>query len=134
MPVPGSVLDGAPGYGSQVVTFSVAGAFLAENITPTRPIVEATDFLTDGEPSRSRYTQGKASLTMTLQAPNNTFSGWPQLGETFTATFDANYGAETWVVMQPEVPLTNDASALRKIQISCRKVKYTITTVATPVA
>lgn len=129
MPVPGSILDGSPGYGSRLLTFSTAGAYLAENISISRPFSEATDLKTTGEPNRSRYTQGKATMTATLQAPSGA-SGWPQAGETFTATFDSNYGAETYVVMWVPYEETNDPGSLRKINIEARKVINSITTVA----
>lgn len=117
---PGSVVDGNPGYGSLVLTFSTAGAFLAENITPSRPVQTARDRKSTGEPQNSRYTTDFNSFTATLQAPA-TFSGWPQFGETVTVTLDSNYGAEVWILMPPEVPLTNDPSTLRKINITMQK-------------
>jgi len=130
MAVPGSVIDGSPGYGSLVMTFSVAGAFIAENITVSRPVQTARDRLTDGEPGRSRYTADFTSLTTTLQAPA-TFAGWPQFGETTTFTLDANYGAETWIVMPPEPAITNDPSALRKLNVTLQKKNTsTVTTIA----
>lgn len=128
--VPGSVIDGSPGYGSLVITFSTAGAFLAENINVSRPVQIARDRLTDGEPGRSRYTNDFTSLTCTLQAPA-TFAGWPQFGETATFTIDSNYGAETWIAMPPEPTITNDPASLRKLNITLQKKNTsTVTTVA----
>lgn len=120
MPIPGSVIDGAPGYGSVLLNFSSAGNFIAENINVSRSVQTARDRLTDGEPGRSRYTADFISLTATLQAPA-TFSGWPQFGETVTVTLDNNYGAETWIMMPPEVNLTNDPGSLRKLNIVMQK-------------
>lgn len=130
MSVPGSVLDGSPGYGSLVINFSTAGNFIAENINPSRPVQIARDRLTDGEPGRSRYTSDFNSFTCTLQAPA-TFAGWPQFGETATLTLDSNYGAETWICMPPEAPLSNDGSTLRKLNVTMQKKNTsTVTLVA----
>ena len=127
---PGSVIDGSPGYGSLVITFSSAGAFIAENINPSRPVQTARDRKTTGEPGRSRYTTDFNSFTCVLQAPA-TFSGWPVFGETATLTIDSNYGAETWICMPPEAPITNDPSALRKLNVTMQKQNCTtVTTVA----
>lgn len=118
--VPVSVIDGTPGYGSKVITFSNAGAFLAENITPSRPVQTARDRTTNGAPQNSRYTRDFESFTAVLQAPA-TFGGWPQFGERATVTLDDNYGPEIWILMPPEVPLSNDPSTLRKINITMHK-------------
>lgn len=132
MPPPGSVLDGSPGYGSKLVTFTQSGNFIAENITPSRPVQIARDRKVNGEPGRSRYTSDFNSFTCTLQAPNNTFSGWPVFGEQATVTLDDNYGPEVWICMPPEVPLSNDASTLRKINVTMHKKNCTtVTTTAT---
>lgn len=120
MAVPASVLDGAPGYGSLVITFVNAGAYLAENINPSRPVQTARDRKVDGEPGRSRYTTDFNSFTCTLQAPA-TFSGWPIFGDTAVVTLDNNYGAETWICMPPEAPLSNDPSQLRKLNVTMQK-------------
>lgn len=133
MPVPGSVLDGSPGYGSRVITFATAGAFIAENIDIQRPVSTARDRKTSGEPNRSRYTVDFISLTATLQAPAGS-SGWPQFGDTFTDTFDTNYGAETFILMPPPYAETNDPSTLRKINITCQKKNTSTVTTVAPVA
>ena len=128
MSVPGSVLDGSPGYGSRVLTFSTSGAYIAENIDVQRPVSTASDRHTDGTPNRSRYVVDFISGTCTLQAPSGA-SGWPQFGETFVTTFDSNYGAETFVIMPVPYAETNDPSTLRKINVTFRKVNTgTITT------
>lgn len=118
---PGSILDGTPGYGSQVFTFSGSGPFVAESFTITRPFTEATDLKTDGTSNRSRYTQGKATMTAILQAPSNSDSGWPKAGETITGVFDANYGTEIFILMWVPQDRTNDPGSLRKINIELRK-------------
>jgi hypothetical protein len=120
MAIPGSVIDGSPGYGSRVLTFSTAGAFLAENIDIQRPVSTASDRKTDGTPNRSRYTVDFIQMTATLQAPAGS-AGWPQFGETFTAIFDANYGSETFILMPAPYAESNDPSTLRKINITARK-------------
>lgn len=127
---PGYILDGSPGFGSRVLTLSGYGPILAENIQFSRPTQEAHDQKSDGEPNRSRYTQGHVALTCTLQAASGTT--FPKGGETFTDTFDDNYGAETFVMLYPNVGYTNDATQLRKIAVEFRKVYVAITTVATP--
>jgi len=130
MAVPGSVIDGSPGYGSRVLTFTVAGAFLAETIQVNRPVSTARDRKTTGEPGRSRYTTDFASMTCTLQAPAGT-AGFPAFGDTTTLTLDDNYGSETWIMMEPNVDLSNDPSTLRKINVTLQKQNCTtVTTVA----
>lgn len=123
---PGSILDGTPGYGSQVFTFSGSGPFVAESFTITRGFAEAFDEKTDGTPGRARYTQGRAAMTAILQAASNSDSGWPKAGETVTAVFDANYGTEIFILMWVGQERTNDPGALRKINIEMRK-QYTST-------
>lgn len=130
MAAPGSVIDGNPGYGSFVANFSTSGAFILESFTPSRPVTTASDRKATGEPGRSRYVADFASATAVLQAPTGT-AGYPVFGETFTHTLDDNYGAETWILMPPDAPITNDPSALRKINVTFRKQNCpTVTTVA----
>lgn len=129
--VPGSVLDGVNiGYGTFVGTFSQSGNFIVENFNVTRPVQTARDRKTDGEPNRSRYTQDFCAATATLQAPSGT-TGWPVFGETMTVTVDSNYGSETWIVMPIPYTATNEATALRKINVTLEKQNTTtLTTVA----
>lgn len=132
--VPASVIDGSPGYGSFVATFSVSGAFLLEQWDTQRPVSTARDRKIDGEPGRSRYTSDFATATAVLQAPSGT-TGYPVFGETFTHTSDSNYGPETWILMPPNVPITNDPSVLRKINVTFQKQNCTTvtTTAALPI-
>lgn len=123
---PGSILDGLPGYGSQVLTFSISGPYVADSFSVDRPFSEATDLKTDGEPNRSRYVQGKATLTGILQAPTGT-SGWPVASETFTITLDDNYGPEQFVMMWVPQERTSDPGTLRKINFTAKKVIIAIT-------
>lgn len=128
MAAPGSVIDGNPGYGSFVATFSISGDYIVESFDVQRPVSTARDRKVDGEPGRSRYTNDFTSATAVLQAPTGT-SGYPIFGETFTHTLDANYGPETWIMMPPNVPISNDPSTLRKINVTFQKQNcLTVTT------
>ncbi len=133
MPPPGSFTDGAPGYGSRLLTLSNYGPILAESIAFNRPTQEARDQLTDGEPNRARYTQGPVTLTCTLQAAAGT--AFPVGGETFTDTFDTAYGPEMFVMAFPGYTFSNDATQLRKVNVTFYKVyRGSITTYPTPAA
>ncbi len=121
MPVPGSIVDGVGvGYGSFVANFATAGAYIVENFTVNRPVQTARDRKVTGEAGRSRYTADFCSATATLQAPAGT-AGFPNFGDTITLTLDDNYGVETWIVMPPNEPITNDPSALRKLSVTFEK-------------
>lgn len=127
MSVPAIVLDGAMPYGSRIETIN-GTAYKCNNISITRPVAEAQDNDTDGREQRARYTSQRAQLTAELQLPNA--GTRPQFGQTFTDTFDANYGAETFVLMPVEYQESNDPTGIRVIPLSARKVIQSITTVA----
>lgn len=121
MAVPTHVLDGAHAYGTQLLTFSSAGAYIADNFTVNRGVQTAQDRTRTGAPQRQRMTADFDTFSATLQAPSGSAS-WPKFGETFTLTVDDNYGAEIFVLDPPQVEYNNDATAIRKIPVTGHKV------------
>lgn len=120
MPVPSYVLDGASVTGSFSVTIGGV-AFVLDDVSIDREVMEAKENSEDGSPGRARYTHGWSNLTGTLQIP--TGLTYPQFGETFVKQFDSRYGTETWVVMPVGFTATADASQIRKIPFSARRVE-----------
>lgn len=121
MAVPISVIDGAHSYGTQLITFSASGAYIADNFTINRGVSVAQDRTRTGAPQRQRMTADFDTFSATLQAPSGS-AGWPQFGETFTLTCDDKYGAELFVIDPPQVEYNNDATAIRKIPVTGHKV------------
>lgn len=129
MPVPVIVLDGGMPYGTATVTINSV-TYIADDINITRAVDAANDRKATGAPNRSRYTAGFDTLSMTLQSPTGDPAGFPQFGGTFTATFDSNYGVETWVIDPVNIQQTNDPTQIRKLPITAHKVYNSITTIA----
>ena len=128
MASPSYYTDGSPAFGTPTITINAA-TYVAENITINRPVIEAEDFTLVGIPNRKRVTAARANGTMTIQAASGT-SGKPQMGQTFTLTTDDNFGAETWVIKEVPYEAQNEASQLRKFNITFDKVTSSITTTA----
>ena len=128
MPSPSYYTDGSPGFGTPTVNIN-ATLYVAENISINRPVAEAEDFSLLGAPARKRVTAQRANGTMTLQAGSGS-SGKPKLGDTFTLTVDDNFGSESWVIKEVPYEASNDASQLRKFNITFDKVVSSITTTA----
>ena len=127
MASPSYYTDGSPGFGTSTVTIS-GTTYIAENITINRPVAEAEDFTALGIPARKRVTALRANGTMTLQVDATTTR--PQMGQTFSLTTDANFGAETFVLKEVGVEQSNDAGTLRKIPVTFDRVVSSITTTA----
>lgn len=128
MPVPSIVIDGAHSYGSHRITID-AVEYIADDIRITRAVDKAQDNTNLGSPNRGRYTGGRATGTATLQIPAS--GTRPQFGKPFTDTFDANYGAETFVLMPVHYEASSDPGEIRKMPIEFEKVySGSITTVA----
>lgn len=122
-----SYTDGSPGFGTDSVTINSV-TYVAEQITVNRPVAEAEDFTALGYPQRKRVTALRANGTMTLQIGSGA-SGRPQMGQTFTETFDSNFGTETFVVKEVGVEQSNDAGTLRKIPVTFDKTVGAISVV-----
>lgn len=118
----------APGFGTATITIN-ATTYLAENISISRPVAEAEDFTAIGKPQRKRVTALRANGTATFQADGGT-AGKPKMGDTFSVTFDDNFGSETWVIKEVPVEQSNDAGSLRKYTVAFDKVIQSVTVVA----
>lgn len=108
-------LDGTVAYGSRQVTFSTAGAMVADSIELTRPtnVLERTNEL--GAPSGFVVVPGFVTGTATVQLP--TGGTVPTLSETFTVNFGG--GNELFVVTEVGQPESKDA--LKVVNVSFRK-------------
>lgn len=127
MAVPKIVLDGTMAYGSRVLTINSV-AYIVNNIQITRPSTEAEDEKQDGTPGRRRETRGRAEFSGELQlAASNT--AYPKFGDTFSATFDAQYGAETFALQPVPYGETNAAGDIRVVNITAKEVVNSITVV-----
>src|SRR5689334_15403512 len=90
--------DGSIPYASRVVTINSV-AYIAENISVKRPavIIERRNEL--NEPSGwvgiADFITGTATLQMA-----STSTAQPPAGQTFSTTFDATIGAETFVITE----------------------------------
>lgn len=127
MPVPRIVLDGTQAYGSVIITVN-ANPFTINNFRVTRPATEAKDFKYQGDPNRLRKTVDVITFTGDLQlaASNTTY---PQFGDTFTGTFDSNYGAETFCFDPPAFEMSNQAGQIRTVPVTGWRVLNSITVV-----
>jgi len=98
--------DGTVQYGSVVLTIPTAGVtYIANQCEVTRPtkIIQRLNEL--GEPSGWVSVSDFATGTATLQLASGS-TVYPQLGDTFTHTFDSEIGSESWNVTQTGQPLT----------------------------
>lgn len=113
--------DGSVQYGSRTVQIPVTtgDTFVADNIEVTRAtkIIEQTDEI--DEPSGQVVVADFVTGNMTIQALASTAP--PQLGETFSDTFDSDVGAETFYVT--EVSQVEDKGSEKKYNVQFRK-KY----------
>lgn len=128
------VLDGLMGYGTQglgsvgsVTINSVA--YKINNISASRPVQEAKDYVPDGGPGRARYTIDFDECTIELQLATGS-TVCPPFGSTFALTLDSGIGAETWIVMPNSPNQTNSAGDIRTVTITCKKAQGSVTTVA----
>lgn len=128
MASPTIILDGSQAYGSRVLTINSV-AYIANSINIDRPVTEAEDFLAAGAPGRKRSTAQRATFTAELQLATSS-TVYPARGMTFTDTFDSQFGAETFVIDVVPHQETNDAGAIRTLNVSGWKVINGITTVA----
>lgn len=127
MAQPSIVLDGSMPYGSRVLTIN-AVAYKANNIQISRPFTEAEDQGITGVPGRRRATLNRAELSAELQLATSA-TAFPIFGQTFTDTFDASVGAETFVLDPVPYDETNDPSQIRTVKITAKSVVNSITTV-----
>lgn len=103
--------DGSIPYGSRTETFSRGGVslgvYVLENVTITKPtkILKRMDQI--GGPSGSvgvpEHPEGSATVQLATSATKIL-----RAGDVFTDTFDADLGAETWIVHSPDQPETQD--------------------------
>ena len=126
MPVPSFVLDGAMAYGSRTLTIN-AVTYKVVSLDIARPTVAAEDNLQTSAPGRKRWTGQRAQLTATLQLATGS-TAYPQFGNTFTDTFDSNYGSETFVITEPPYSESNDPGEIRTVSITAEAVLIGITT------
>ena len=110
------VLDGAMKYGSITVTIDGVD-YILNNFQVSRPVNHLVDPGVTGLPARSRTVAQQATFTAEAQVATGT-TAYPQFGDTFSATIDANYGAETWIVHEVAPNISNDAGALITLSIS----------------
>ena len=115
-------------YGSRILTINSV-AYKVNTITIDRPVTEAEDNLETGNPGRKRSTAQRATFTAELQLATSS-TVYPARGQTFTDTFDSQFGAETFVVDVVTANESNDPGAIRTLNVSGWKVLYGITTVA----
>ena len=115
-------------YGSRILTINSV-AYKVNSITISRPVTEAEDSGIVGEPGRKRSTAQRATFTAELQLGTGS-TAYPPRGKTFTDTFDSQFGAETFVVDVVEPAETNDAGAIRTLNVTGWKVLFGITTVS----
>ena len=127
MAVPKIILDGTQAYGTRTLTIGGV-AYKVNNISVTRPSTEAEDENTDGTPNRRRETRGRATLTGELQLATSS-TAYPKFGDTFSATFDAQYGSETFVLKPVPYGETNAAGDIRVVAIEATEVINSITVV-----
>ncbi len=128
MSVPNIVLDGTMAYGSQTVTISGGGTYIANNIQISRGKDEVIDTGATGIPTRRRATETLATISCELQlAASGT--AYPKFGQTMTLTVDANYGAEDFVLDPVNHSETREAGDIRVLNITGVKKMGTITTV-----
>lgn len=110
------VLDGAMKYGSFVATISSV-AYILNNFQVSRPTNHLVDIGVAGLPARSRTVQQQATFTCEAQIATGS-TAYPEFGDTFTATIDANYGEETWVIHEVTPNISNDSGSLTTLSIS----------------
>lgn len=131
MAVNSLVLDGSQAYGVTIGTSGVLTingvAYKCNNWQPTRANTIAEDYNPNGTPGRWRMTAGFDTFSAELQLATDS-TAYPKAGDTFSATCDSNYGAETWCVDFVAVPQTNGAGDIRVIPITGRKVYNGIST------
>lgn len=112
------VNDGAIPYGSRDLSIN-SKTYVADNIEVTRPtkVIERTN--STDEPSGQVIYANFVTGTATLQLAGNTDK--PQLGNTFTETFDSTIGAETFYISETGLPEAKGED--RKVSVQFRK-KY----------
>ena len=128
MPVPKIVLDGSMPYGSRILTIN-AVTYKVNSLTIPRATATAEDNDEAGNPNRKRWTATRHVLTAELQLATGS-TVYPQFGNTFSGTFDSNYGSENYVIVAADYEETNDPGAIRTVSITAEQVINTITTVA----
>lgn len=115
------VLDGSQAYGTPTITTTTGGvAYKLNNLNITRPIQEAKDYDTEGDPQRQRFTADVAELTAEAQLASSS-TVLPIFGDTFSLTVDVAYGAELWIITEVDVARSNEAGAIRVAPIKCKK-------------
>jgi len=103
-------------YGS--ITIAIDGVnYVLNNFQPSRPVNHMVDNGVTGLPARSRTVAQQATFTAEAQIETGS-TAYPQLGDTFTATIDANYGSETWVIHEVTPNISNDAGSITTLSIS----------------
>lgn len=132
MAAPVIVIDGAQAYGtpnSGVVTIN-ATAYIIENFVVDRGNSEAMSRDGRGVPNRQRFTADVPTATCDLQLATSS-TPYPNFGDTFTFTVDANYGAELWIVLPQNFNATNGEGDIRIAAMRCKKsITGSVTTVA----
>ena len=128
MPVPNIVIDGAMAYGSTAVTID-SQSYIVNSWSVDRPVDEIVDKGSTGLPARSRATAQQAGFNAELQLESGS-TPFPQFGDEFTYTCDANYGSENWIVHTCIPNISNDSGAIRTVTVTGKKrITGAITTV-----
>lgn len=128
MGAPTIVSDGTTAYGTQLLSINGA-SYIADDFRVARPKEIAEDRTQAGAAQHWRATEGFGTGSATLQAPSGT--AYPKFGDTFTITVDTNYGAELFAIMEVQIEQNNEATAMRKLPVTFRKVlSGAVTTVA----
>jgi len=107
-------------YGSRTLTIN-AVTYKVNSLDIDRPTAEASDNNTDGTPNRARWTAQRASFTAELQLATGS-TALPQFGNTFSDTFDSNYGSESFVITNSPYSESNDPGEIRTVSITAAKV------------
>jgi hypothetical protein len=107
-------------YGSRVLTIASVG-YVAENVSVSRPTTVLTRENEVGEPNGFVSIQDWVTCNGTLQIPTSG-SSYPQLGGTFTASFNSGSapgGAEYWVIESIDMP--ESQRELKKVSFTARR-------------
>lgn len=98
--------DGNVQYGSVIMTIPTSGvAYIANAAEVTRPSKKITRVDKLGEPDGFALVADFVTGSATLQLASGS-TVYPQLGDSFTHTFDAETGSETFVVSNTGQPLS----------------------------
>jgi hypothetical protein len=117
-------------YGTVQITSSSGVSYNLNNVKINRAVTDAVDLTVVGAPQRARYTHGQSALTAECQLATGSTAP-PKFGDTFTATFDSNYGAEQFMFKPVAFEADNQPGNIRIVPVECVRVINTITTTGT---